>query len=83
MPVLSRSVGSAADWASSLDLFRQEVELIRRVSVVPASPVRFEAGDVSGRRASREEDANEEEAPRNKRRRSSSEEDDGRGPARI
>jgi len=71
----------AADSTVAVDMFLQEVERLRQVVVVPPSPVRFDAGDILGRRVSRD-DEDEEEPPCNMRRRSSSVDGDGRGPAR-
>jgi len=70
MPVLAGAMSVAADSAASFDLFSQEVERLPGVAEVPPSPVRFDAGDILGRRLSRE-DHDEEEPPRNMRRRSS------------
>jgi len=81
MPVLARAVSMAADPEVAFDLFLQEVERLRQVVVVPPLPVRFDAGDILGRRVSRDSE-DEEETPRNMRRRSSSVDGDGRGPAR-
>jgi len=71
MPVLARAMSVAADSAAAFDLFAQEVERLRQVAAVPPSPVRFDAGDILGRRLSRD-DEDEEEPPRNMHRRSSS-----------
>jgi len=71
MPVLARAMSVTADSAAAFDLFTQEVERLRQVAAVPPSPVRFDAGDILGRRHSRD-DEDEEEFPRNMRRRSSS-----------
>ena len=81
MPVLARAMSVAADSAVAFDLFSQEVEPLRQVAAVPPSPVRFDAGDILGRRLSRDEE-DEEEPPRNMRRRSSSVDGGSRGPAR-
>jgi len=70
MPVLARAMRVSADSAAAFDLFAQEVERLRQVAAVPPSPVRFDAGDILGRRLSRE-DEDEGESPRNMRRRSS------------
>jgi len=70
----------AADSAAAFDQFRQEVERLCQVAVVPPSPVRFAVGDILGRRVSRDGE-NEEEPPHNMRRRSSSVDADGRGPS--
>jgi len=78
MPVLARAMSVAADSAAALDLFTQEVERLRQVAAVPPSPVRFDAGDILGRRLSRD-DEDEEESPRNMRRRSSSVDEGSRG----
>ena len=71
MPVLARSMSVAADSAAAFDLFAEEVERLRQVAAVPSSPVRFDAGDILGRRLSRDEE-DEEESPRIMRHRSSS-----------
>ena len=71
MPVVARTMSVAADSAAAFDLFAQEVERLRQVAAVPPSPVRFDAGDILGRRLSRD-DEDEEEPPRIMRRRSSS-----------
>jgi len=68
--VLARAMSVAADSAAAFDLFAQEVERLRQVAAVPPSPVRFDAGDIFGRRLSRD-DEDEEAPPRNMRRRSS------------
>jgi len=81
MPILARAVSVAADSAVAFDLFLQEVERLRPVVAVAPSPVRFDAGDILGRRVSRD-DEDEEEPPRNTRHRSCSVDGDGRGPAR-
>jgi len=81
MPVLARAMSVAADSAVAFDLVFQEVERLRRVASVPPSPVRFDAGDILGRRLSRDEEG-KEEPPRNMRRRSSSVDGGSRGPAR-
>ena len=60
-----------------MDLFTQGVERLRQVSAVPPSPVRFDAGDIFGRRHSRDDE--DEESPRNMRRRSSSVDGASRG----
>jgi len=78
MPVLARAMSVAADSAAAFDLFSQEVERLRQVAAVPSSPVRFDAGDILGRRLSRD-DEDEEEPPRNMRRRSSSVDEGSRG----
>jgi len=78
MPVLARAMSVAVDLAAAFDLFTQEVERLRQVAAVPPSPVRFDAGDVLGRRHSRD-DEDEEESPRNMRRRSSSVDGGSRG----
>jgi len=69
MPVLARAMRVAADSAAAFDLFAQEVERLRQAAAVPPSPVRFDAGDILGRRLSRD-DEDEGESPRNVRRRS-------------
>jgi len=69
-PVLARAMSVAADSAAALHLFSQEVERLRQVAAVPPSPVRVDAGDILGRRLSRD-DEDEEEPPRNMRHRSS------------
>jgi len=71
----------AADSAVAFDLFSQEVERLRQVATVPPSPVRFDAGDILGRRLSRDDD-DEKEPPCNMRRRSSSVDGGSRGAAR-
>jgi len=78
MPVLDRTMSAAADSAAAFVLLTQEVERLRQVAAVPPSPVRFDAGDILGRRQSRD-DEDEEESPRNMRRRSSSVDGDSRG----
>jgi len=78
MPVLARAMSVAADSAAAFDLFTQEVERLRQVAAVPPSPVRFDAGDIRGRRHSRD-DEDEEESPRNMHRRSSSVDGGSRG----
>jgi len=78
MPVLARAMSVAADSAAAFDLFTQEVERLRQVAAVPPSPVRFDAGDILGRRLSRN-DGDEEESPRSMRRRSSSVDGGSRG----
>jgi len=70
IPVLAGAMSMAADSAAAFDLFSQEVERLPRVAEVPPSPVRFDAGDILGRRLSRD-NHDEEEPPRNMRRRSS------------
>ena len=65
----------------AFDLFFQEVARLREVAAVPPSPVRLDAGDILGRRVSREE-KDKEEPPRNMRRCSSSVDGGIRGPAR-
>jgi len=71
MPVLAQAMSVAAECAAVFDLFSQEVGRFRQVAAVPASPVRFDAGDILGRILSGD-DKDEEEPPRNKCRRSSS-----------
>jgi len=78
MPVLARAMSVAADSAAAFDLFTQEVERLRQVAPLPLSPVRFDAGDILGRRHSRD-DEDEEESSRNMRRRSSSVDGGSRG----
>jgi len=78
MPVLARAISVAADSAAAFDLFSHEVERLRQVAAAPPSPVRFDAGDILGRRLSRD-DEGEEEPPRNMRRRSSSVDEGSRG----
>jgi len=78
MPVLALAMSVAADSAAAFDLFTQEVERLRQVAAVPPSPVRFDVGDILGRRHSRD-DEDEEESPRNMRRRSSSVDGGSRG----
>jgi len=78
MPVLARAMSVAADSAAAFDLFSQKVERLRQVAAVPPSPVRFDAGDILGRRLSRD-DEDEEEPPRNMRRCSSSVDEGSRG----
>jgi len=78
MLVLARAMSVAADSAATFDLFSQEVERLRQVAAVPPSPVRFDAGDILGRRLSRD-DEDEEEHPRNMRRRRSSVDEGSRG----
>jgi len=78
MPVLTRAMSVAADSAAAFDLFAQEVERLRQVAAVPPSPLRFDAGDILGRRLSRDYE-DEEEPPRNMRRRSSSVDGGSRG----
>jgi len=56
MPVLARAMSVAADSAAVFDLFAQEVERLRQVAAVPPSPVRFDAGDILGRRLSRDDE---------------------------
>jgi len=80
VPVLARAMSVAADSEVAFDLFSQEVERLRQVAAVPPSPVRFDAGDILGRRLSRD-DEDAEELPRNMRRRSSSVDGGSRGPA--
>jgi len=81
MPVLDRATSVAADFPTAIFFFRQKVEHLRPVAVLPSSPVSVEAGDILGRTASRDGD-DEEEPPRIMRRSSSSVDADGRGPAR-
>jgi len=78
MPVLARSMSVAADSAAAFDMFAPKVERLRQVAAVPPSPVRFDAGDILGRRLSRDEE-DKEEGPRNMRRRSSSVDGGSRG----
>jgi len=78
MPVLAWAMSVAADSAAALDLFAQEVERLRQVAAVPLSSVRFDAGEILGRRLSRDEE-DEEESPRNMRRRRSSVDGGSRG----
>jgi len=78
MPVLARAMRVAADSAAAFDLFSLEVERLRQAAAVPPSHVRFDAGDILGRRLSRD-DEDEEEPPRNMRRRSSSVDEGSRG----
>jgi len=78
MPVLARAMSVAADSAAAIDLFTQDVERLRQVAAVPPSPLRFDAGDIFGRRH-RRDDEYEEESPRNMRRRSSSVDEGSRG----
>ena len=78
MPVLARALSVAADSAAAFDIVAQEVERLRQVAAVPPSPVRSDAGDILGRRFSRD-DEDEEEPPRNIRRRSSSVDGGSRG----
>ena len=77
-PVSAQAMSVAADSAAAFDLFSQEVERLRKVAAAPPSAVRFDAGDILGRRLSRD-DENEEEPPRNMRRRSSSVEEGSQG----
>jgi len=81
MPELTWAMSVAADSAAAFDLFTQEVERQRQVAAVPPSPVRFDAGDILGRRHSRD-DEDEEQSPRNMRRRSSSVDGGSRGHIR-
>jgi len=78
MPVLARAMSVAPDSAAAFDMFSQEVERLRQVAAVPPSPVRFDAGDILGRRLSRDEE-DEEEPPRTMRRRSLSVDEGSRG----
>jgi len=78
MPVLARAMSVAADSAAAFDLFSQEVDRLRQVAVAPPSPVRFDAGDILGRRLIRDEE-DEEEPPRIMRRRSSYVDEGSRG----
>jgi len=71
MPVLARAMSVAADSAAPFDLFYQDVERLRQVEAVPPLPVRYDAGDILGRRLSRDDEDEEEKPPRNMRRRSS------------
>ena len=74
MSVLAKS-------AVTFELFRQEVERLRKVAVVPFLPMPLDAGDVFNCRASRYgEDG--EEPPHHRRRRSSSVDADCRWSAR-
>jgi len=82
IPVIARAISVAADSAAAFDMFREEVERLRQVEVVPYSPVRFDAGNVLHRRASRDGE-DEYEPRRNMRRRSSSADADGHGPSRV
>jgi len=82
MPVLAQAMSVAADSAASLDLFSTDVECLCQVAAVPPSPVRFDVGDILGRRLSRD-DEDDEEPPRNMRRRSSSVDEGSRGHFRI
>jgi len=79
--VLARATSVAADSAAAFDLFRHEVERLREVAVVPPSTVRFDAGDILCRRASRDGE-DEKEPPRIMRCRSLSVDADSRGPSR-
>jgi len=81
IPVFFRAISAAADCAAAFDLLREEVERLRQVAVVPHSPVRFDGGDILGRRDSCDSE-DEEEPPSSMRRRSLSLDADGRGPAR-
>ena len=81
MPVLARAMSVAADSAAAFDLFSHEVARLRQVVVVPPSPVRFDAGDILGRRLSRD-DEDEEKPPRNMSRCSSSVDPGSRGHVR-
>jgi len=56
MPILARAMSMAADSAAALDLFSQEVERLRQVAAAPPSTVRFDAGDILGRRLSRDDE---------------------------
>jgi len=78
MPLLARAMSVAADSAAAFDLFSQEVERLRQAAAVPPSPVLFDAGDILGRRLSRDNE-DEEEPPRNMRRRTSSVDEGSRG----
>jgi len=71
----------AADSAAAFDLFRQEVEDLFQVAVVPPSQLRFAGSEVIGRRGNCDGE-DEEEPPRNMRRRSSCVDADGHGPSR-
>jgi len=82
MPVLARAMSVAANSAAAFDLFTQEVERLRQVAAVPPSPVRFDAGDILGRRHRRDNE-DKEESPRNMRRRSSSVDGGNRGHFRY
>jgi len=81
MPVFDRAICVAAHSAAAIDLFRQEVERLWQLAVVPLSPVRSDAGDILGRWASGD-GKDEEKPPRNMRRRSSSVDADGSVPSR-
>jgi len=81
VPVLDRAMSVAADSAVAFDLFSQDVERLGQVAAVPPPPVRFDAGEILGRRLSRD-DEDEEEPPRHMRRRSSSVDGGSRGPVR-
>jgi len=78
MPVLVRAMSVTSDSAAAFDLFAQEVERQRQMEAVPPSPVRSDAGEILGRRHSRD-DEDEEESPRNMRRGSSSVDGGSRG----
>jgi len=56
MPILARAMSMAADSAAALDLFSQEVERLRQVAAAPPSTVRLDAGDILGRRLSRDDE---------------------------
>jgi len=71
----------AADSAVAVNLFSQEVERPRQVAAVPPPPVRFDTGDILGRRLSRD-DEDEEEPPRCMLRRSSPVDGGSRGHVR-
>jgi len=81
MPVLYRAMRVAAASAAAFNILLQDVERLRQVAVVPPSPVRFDAGDILGRQASRDGE-DEEEPPRNMSRRSLAVDADGNGPSR-
>lgn len=70
MPPLAPAIGVAESLATAFDLFRQKVSQLLTASSPIVSPLRFNAGNVWGRRGSREDEDEEEAAPRNLRHRS-------------
>jgi len=81
MPMFARAMRVAAASAAAFNILLQEVERLRQVAVVPPFPVRFDAGDIFGRKASRDGE-DKEEPPRNMSRRSLAVDADGHGPSR-
>jgi len=67
-PIIACAVGRATDAEIAFYEFRQSFDRLRLLKAASVSPLRFKAGDVLGRRATRDDVDDEEEGHRNQRR---------------